>query len=75
MGEMIRMYYAANMRLWQARKRGAITEDDYRERQQAINFWLREKGILTKPPPDAMLDRGRMPVIISQDISIDPPPA
>ena len=67
MGEMIRLYYAANMRLWQARKRGTITENDYRARQQAIDLWLREKGILTNTPPDIVLERGRM--------WVDPPPA
>jgi hypothetical protein len=71
MGEMIRLYYASNVRLWRARERGTITEVDYRARQQAINRWLHERGISTMTPPDVVLARGRLP----DAQSFDPPAA
>jgi hypothetical protein len=57
MGEMIRLYYAANLRLWRARESGSITEADFRARQKAIDLWLGERGSITNhrgmPSPEA----------------------
>ena len=68
---MIRLYYAANIRLWRARANGTISENDFRARQDAINLWLRERGIHTKSPRDAELARGNMPIVYT----VDPPTA
>jgi hypothetical protein len=68
---MIRLYDAANIRLWRARENGTITENDFRARQNAINLWLRERGIRTTSPRDAELARGSMPIVYT----VDPPTA
>jgi hypothetical protein len=71
MGEMIRLYYASNMRLWRARQRGTLTDDEFRARQKAINDWLGVRGISMMTPNDTVLARGRMPIVYS----VDPPAA
>ena len=62
--DLIRLFHAANQRLWRARAKGAITENDYRTRQQAIVDWLGERRLYTWPPRDSVLARGGTPIIV-----------